>query len=70
LGHAISKDLERWELCHSELPSAFPAWAKDMQCYPHVIIVEGELHLFYNGDGFGKNGIGLMTREIEAFHVA
>jgi hypothetical protein len=70
LGHAISKDLEEWKLCHSELPSAFPAWAKDMQCYPHVVIVDGELHLFYNGDSFGKNGIGLMTREIEAFHVA
>jgi hypothetical protein len=70
LGHAISKDLEKWTLRHSELPSTFPAWASDMQCYPHVTIVDRELHLFYNGNGFGKNGIGLMTREIEAFDVA
>ena len=69
LGHAISKDLEIWKIRHSDLPSKYPFWAQDMQCYPHAIVIDNELHLFYNGNSFGKNGIGLMTRRIEAFDV-
>jgi hypothetical protein len=40
-----------------------------MQCYPHVTVVDSELYLFFNGNQFGKNGIGLMTKEIGAFDV-
>jgi hypothetical protein len=69
LGHAISEDLEIWKICHSQLPSQFPIWAQNMQCYPHAKVIDNELYLFYNGDSFGKNGIGLMTRKIEAFDV-
>lgn len=28
-----------------------------MQCYPNVVEHAGRLHLFYNGDGFGRAGI-------------
>lgn len=31
------------------------SWCNEMQCYPYLI----DNHLFYNGNGFGKTGIGL-----------
>jgi hypothetical protein len=67
LGHAVSRDDEVWELCHEDLPSKFPDWCQNMQCYPHARIIGNELYLFFNGDKFGKKGIGLMTRDIGAF---
>jgi hypothetical protein len=69
LGHATSNDLKVWKTSHSILPSKFPAWAEEMQCYPHVRVIDNCLHLFYNGNSFGKNGIGLMTRKIDALDV-
>jgi hypothetical protein len=69
LGHAISLDGEVWELRHSDLPSSFPHWSINMQCYPHATIIDSKLYLFFNGNKFGKNGIGLITKEIGAFDV-
>jgi hypothetical protein len=69
LGHAMSANGEDWKLKHSVLPSTFPDWSRDMQCYPHVTVVDSELYLFFNGNQFGKNGVGLMTKEIGAFDV-
>lgn len=69
LGHALSNDGENWRLDHSILPSTFPDWSKNMQCYPNATVVNKELFLFYNGDEFGKYGIGLMTKRIEDFDV-
>lgn len=69
LGHALSNDGENWSLDHSILPSTFPEWSKDMQCYPNASIINKKLHLFYNGNEFGKYGVGLMTKRIEDFDV-
>lgn len=69
LGHAFSKDGEVWSLDHSILPSNFPDWSKSMQCYPNATVINEELHLFYNGNDFGKYGIGLMTKRIGDFDV-
>jgi hypothetical protein len=33
-------------------------WDSEMQCYPHVIEINGNLLLFYNGNGFGQSGFG------------
>ncbi len=30
----------------------------EMQCYPHVINLNERLVMFYNGNGFGRTGIG------------
>ena len=59
LGYAVSKDGETW---HRD--DARAGLAKDgaifdaaMQTYPNVIAHKGRLHLFYNGNGFGREGI-------------
>jgi hypothetical protein len=68
LGHAISKDCKNWKLDHSILPSTFPPWSQYMQCYPFATLIDNLVHIFYNGNDFGKQGIGLMTKDIGAFN--
>ena len=36
----------------------------EMLCYPSTISVNGNQYMFYNGDNFGYNGIGLAIFEI------
>ena len=33
-------------------------WDSEMICYPNVVKYEGQLYMFYNGNGFGQSGIG------------
>ena len=34
-----------------------------MMTYPSVIDINGDKHMFYNGNSFGKEGIGLTTHK-------
>jgi hypothetical protein len=34
-------------------------WDSEMICYPHVFEHNGEKYMLYNGNGYGKSGIGL-----------
>ena len=36
-------------------------WDSFMVAYPHVVNIGGQLHMFYNGNGFGKTGLGYAT---------
>jgi len=38
-------------------------WDSEMTCYPYCVSIEGELHMFYNGNGYGKTGIGVAKWE-------
>ena len=38
-------------------------WDSKMLCYPHVVNVDGFLHMFYNGNSFGKSGFGYAVWE-------
>jgi len=67
LGHAVSKDSKNWKIDHSVLPDIYPQWSESMQCYPHCIVFEGKVWILYNGNNFGKNGIGLMSKSIGDF---
>jgi hypothetical protein len=46
----ISKTLEEWE--------------SQMQCYPRIFSLSGYHYMLYNGNQFGKTGIGLAKLEI------
>lgn len=37
------------------------SWESDMACYPRVLRSEAQLFLLYNGNGFGRTGIGYAT---------
>jgi hypothetical protein len=38
-------------------------WDNIMVCYPFILQKENKLIMFYNGNGFGKTGIGYAIKE-------
>ena len=61
IGYARSADLQTWARDDAALGlTGTPGtWDADMQCYPHLCVVQGRLLLLYNGNAFGKDGFGL-----------
>ena len=57
---AKSFDLVNWEKINDMGLDIDPEsnWDNIMVEYPHVVNFENNLHLFYNGNGFGLSGIG------------
>ena len=39
-------------------------WESEMVEYPYLVDVNGKLKMFYNGNGFGRSGIGFVGLEI------
>lgn len=65
IGYAESSDGLNWirkdELVG--LTTTENAWDSDMVCYPCVFEHNGVLHMLYNGNDYGKTGIGLAILE-------
>jgi hypothetical protein len=61
IGYAESENAIDWERKDDEAGIGFSesGWDSTMQTYPAVIEVHGKKYLFYNGNGFGKTGIGV-----------
>lgn len=63
LAYAESADGATWE----RLPAApvlddeRDGWDAEMFAYPWVVELDGERHLLYNGNGYGRTGIGYAT---------
>lgn len=65
IGYAESSDGKIWER-KDELINLFDdteTWDSDMQCYPEIVGHDNMKFLFYNGNGYGKTGIGLAVLE-------
>lgn len=65
LGYAESSDGLTWERDDAALNlQGTPAsWDAEMLAYPHVVDVAGHRHLLYNGNGYGRSGIGSAVAE-------
>ena len=65
LGYAESKNAVDWERKDDQVGIGYSekGWDSTMQTYPNVIAHNGKKYLFYNGNGFGKTGIGLAIAE-------
>jgi hypothetical protein len=69
LGQAWSDDLSKWiradDLPRFELEAASieNSWDSDMACYPHLVEIDGRVHLLYNGNAFGREGFGAAVLE-------
>ena len=63
IGYAESEDGKIWERQDDivNLPRSGTGWDSDMQCYPFVFNHRGSQHMLYNGNGFGRTGIGLAV---------
>jgi hypothetical protein len=66
IGSARSIDGRRWQRNDSEFDVglADAGWDSEMMAYPYVIAIDDKLHMFYNGNGFGQSGFGLLTAKI------
>ena len=61
IGYAFSDDLINWTRDDTDagIEPSIDGWDSDMQCYPHVFKMDGEIFLIYNGNEFGRFGFGL-----------
>jgi hypothetical protein len=60
IGYAESTDAVHWHRDDEAagIERAEDGWDALMQTYPNVVRVDGRMLLFYNGNGFGRTGIG------------
>ncbi|MFH1957623.1 MAG: hypothetical protein ABIJ15_04025 [bacterium] len=65
IGYAESKDGLRWERKDNEvgIDVSDTGWDSEMICYAHVFEHNGKKYMLYNGNGYGKTGIGLAILE-------
>ena len=65
IGYACSNDLKNWtrndELAGIDVSEE--GWDSEMQCYPHVFEMDGNIYMLYNGNEFGKYGFGIAVLE-------
>ena len=65
LGYAESSDGLNWTRDDEQAgvtPSA-DGWDSEMVTYPMVFRYAGRLHMLYNGNGYGRSGMGLASEE-------
>jgi len=67
IGYAESKDGIEWERKDKEvgIDVSESGWDAEMIEYPFVFDHKGERYMLYNGNGYGKTGIGLAVLEEE-----
>lgn len=65
IGYAFSDDLVDWtrDDASAGIDVSAEGWDSEMQCYPHVFEMDGEIYLLYNGNEFGRFGFGLAKLE-------
>jgi hypothetical protein len=60
---AISKDGIEWKRDRGiDLDISDNSWESEMVCYPEVVKDKGIYYMFYNGNKFGRTGIGYATK--------
>jgi hypothetical protein len=63
IGMATSMDGISWDIEDLDaLPRSEEGWDSDMTAYPYVVAHEGRKFMFYNGNNFGKTGVGYATK--------
>jgi hypothetical protein len=62
IGYAESENLDEWQTffdSKSVITVSEDGWDSEMVCYPFVFNFKGKVYMLYNGNGYGKSGIGL-----------
>ncbi len=60
LGYAYSDDLVNWtrDDANAGISRIDEGWDSEMMCYPHLVGLDDDLYLLYNGNQFGRLGFG------------
>ena len=63
IGYAYTKNYKDWTIRNEivGIDVSKNGWDDDMVCYPYVFEHQGAKYMLYNGNGFGKTGIGIAT---------
>ena len=63
IGYAVSADGVNWNRRDSDagIEPSQSGWDSEMIAYPYVISHERRLYMFYNGNGFGRTGFGMLS---------
>jgi hypothetical protein len=61
LVYAESTDGLEWTRMPAPLEPSPDGWDAEMQAYPWIVEVAGGRHLLYNGNGYGRTGVGYAT---------
>lgn len=63
IGYAYSYDLKLWTVDHKKtgITVSDEGWDHEMVCYPCVFSHAGQVFMMYNGNDYGKTGIGLAV---------
>jgi len=61
IGYAVSDDLINWERKDemAGIDVSENGWDDEMVSYPHVFELDGEIYMYYLGNGVGRYGFGL-----------
>lgn len=65
IGYAESGDGLQWERrdASAGIEKSPSGWDSEMICYPFIVDMQGELFMFYNGNGRGVTGFGYAVLE-------
>lgn len=66
IGYATSEDGIAWKRDDTKMEHftvSKSGWDSEMVCYPCIFEFEGDIYMIYNGDGYGKTGMGLALLE-------
>jgi predicted GH43/DUF377 family glycosyl hydrolase len=63
IGFAESHDAINWTRKDELVNLPHDQWDNEMQCYPCVFNYKDKLYMLYNGNGYGKTGIGIAMLE-------
>lgn len=65
IGEAVSRDAHTWQLLldPAGIDVSDDGWDSEMIAYPFVFAHRGTLYMLYNGNDFGRTGIGLAVAE-------
>jgi predicted GH43/DUF377 family glycosyl hydrolase len=68
IGYATSPDGLRWTRRDDEvgISRSETGWDSEMTCYPAVVRAKNHWMLFYNGNGYGRTGVGVAVAPISA----
>lgn len=66
IGYATSSDGDRWTRHDGwvDLDVSDAGWDSEMVCYPYVFDHGGRRYLLYNGNGYGRTGVGLAYLDL------
>ena len=67
IGYAESMDGINWERMDEKMNLSISesGWDSEMICYAYLFEHDSKLYMLYNGNGYGKTGIGLAVLEEE-----